>query len=79
MRSWGDVNKTLNERVRAGELASFRTNGAEAARTGSLEIRIAPADGVDPEEARRVVLRELARLGIVAEVVLADEAEGSAR
>lgn len=77
MRSWGDVNKTLNERVRAGEIASFRTNGAEAARTGSLEIRIAPGDGIDPEEARRRVLRELARLGIVAEVVVTDGADGS--
>ena len=78
MRSWGDVNKTLNERVRAGEIASFRTNGAEAARTGSLEIHIAPGDGVEPEEARRRVLKELARLGIVADVVVADGADGAA-
>ncbi|MGJ3264856.1 MAG: hypothetical protein ACFE0R_16635 [Salinarimonas sp.] len=68
MKSWGDVNRVLNGMVREGRISSFRSNAAEARQTGSLEIAIVPADGGDKESARREAVRELARLGITAQV-----------
>lgn len=70
MKSWGDVNLVMNRLVREEKILSFRSNAQDAPRTGRLEIRIVPADGEDRDEVRASALRDLARRGIVADVMV---------